>query len=277
MTRFSFNTWLNALEKASLPQGCCGDTGPCTQWEKVSFQFPRLTLLREKNWKGWNQSKFTNKYNFQKTSPKRSQNIQSKSIWVSHALRTNGQKVSIEYVDPSDWLYTLLRLLGDLVRSLINLLDFGELCRQSMLGKKSSDFTMDTSAKFYQSCFLVMRDVVLGGQGTWQLLLSRVWIFQRCPLSPSAIANNIWASFLSTGSQTAMVLLLRSLTKCGVLPGLQQTIPAISYLTRFLLFGIPGYLYDKTPWVVPQNEDTFKKTFPGPQEEGTPLLIPTFT
>ena len=229
MTRFSFNTWLNALEKASLPQGCCGDTGPCTQWEKVSFQFPRLTLLREKIEKvETNQSLLT--ILFQKTSPKRSQNIQSKSIWVSHALRTNGQKVSIEYVDPSDWLYTLLRLLGDLVRSLINLLDFGSFVDNPMLGKKSSDFTMDTSAKFYQSCFLVMRDVVLGGQGTWQLLLSRVWIFQRCPLSPSAIANNIWASFLSTGSQTAMVLLLRSLTKCGVLPGLQQTIPAIATL-----------------------------------------------
>ena len=333
MTRFSFNTWLNALEKASLPQGCCGDTGTCTQWEKVSFQFSRFTLLLprpsqcelEKNEKGWKQSAFTNNtfsenisqkvpkhsiIHLDFTRPKDNARKVKRSAQMHFSGRTtglgagvgennedtteeglrkannaerdlhrmfarnhlslpipiktlghtlsNGQKVSIEYVDPSDWLYTLLlkypRLLAGGFSSITDqLAGFWGLYRQSHPGHEVFRFHNGHLGQ-------VLPIMFFGDEGRGP---------RRAGYMAATIESCLGLSEVSPKSKCDCQKYLSKFPEHWI-PNCDGPTAEVtdqmrcasrvatnysgnSYLTRFLLFGIPGYLYDKTPSVVQRH------------------------
>lgn len=173
---------------------------------------------------------------------------------------SNGQKVSIEYVDPSDWLYTLLlkypRLLAGGFCSITDqFAGFWELYRQSHPGHEVFRFHNEHLGQ-------VLPIMFFGDEGRGP---------RRAGYMAATIESCLGLSEVSTKSKSKCdcqkhlsefpqhwipncdgpTVEVTDQMRCATRVATNYT--GNSYLTRFLLFGIPGYLYDKTPSVVQRH------------------------
>ena len=178
---------------------------------------------------------------------------------LSHLL-TTGQHVQIEYVDPSDWLRVLLQKYPRLLAGGNSPIEdqfsgFWALYRQAHPGHEVFRFHDQHLGKVVPVCFFGDE-----GRGPRRAGYMCVTIESCLGLSEMTQARCDCDAHLATfpthwvptsngeiGQVTEQMLCAtRVATNYG----------GNSYLTRFLLFGIPGFLYDKTPSVV---QDHLKK------------------
>lgn len=172
---------------------------------------------------------------------------------LNHRLST-GQEVSIEYVDPSDWLFTLLtkypRLLaGGFAPIEDQFAGFWGLYRQSHPGHDVFRFH---DAHLGQ----VLPIMFFGDEGRGPRRAGYMAATIESCLGLTEISkmdcdcdqhlNGLTPEWLP--SSDGPVAEVTEQMRCAA--RLATNYGGNSYLTRFLLFGIPGYLYDKTPSVV---------------------------